>query len=708
MLININTLNLYIKINEILVLSVRFVMNKIIKNFLILFSCVSICFGCSCNSNNDIVIYKNFYDKDMTTFNYILSNEYQNISTIANMIDGLVENDKYGNIVPSIASSWNEEIIDNKQIWTFHLKNNVYWSDYKGNKHSLVTAHDFVTTIKYSLNYSVSSNNYSLPSNLLENGLNYYNGTLTKHYDYNDVLSKINSLQENDKNNELLFYQNIKDVFDMCNSTNKCTDNFNDVGIKALDDFTLQFTLDNPVPYFLSTLTFYVFLPTSESFIRKIGFNNFGTNKATLLYNGAYLLSNYYHSSRIELVKNENYWDKENVFIDKIILTKSLNYHSDAYTRLSYEAGNINEFSLSKSDEKGWKKYVGDTFNSPIGDNTYVSSSPTNFTAYYLVFNQNRSYNSSNLTNQEIDVANKALKNANFRKSLIHGLNKDLYFNNEQNTKISSIVPKEFITYNSKDYNNYLIETYSNKNNISLNDSIELFEKDVLFDLQKSEYYLTLALNELNLNKEQLPIKIEYTYFYNSEYTNYDKVRIKTWNAALNGCSDVNNCTYDKIEIIYNDDIKSMSDLDNAFYNKEYNITCIGIYPDYNDPTTYLNAFSSTGELKQYLNNEDTGYIDESLNEIKNYYNQSDLNTRYLLCSELEYHIIFELGLIYPLSLKGNTQQIVVSDLVPFTKMKASYGLSPFKFKHRKIRTKTYTQEDIKKLKQEYEEGMKQ
>ena len=47
----------------------------------------------------------------------------------------------------------------------------------------------------------------------------------------------------------------------------------------------------------------------------------------------------------------------------------------------------------------------------------------------------------------------------------------------------------------------------------------------------------------------------------------------------------------------------------------------------------------------------------------------------------------------------------MVSDLVPFLKMKASYGLSPFKFKHRKIRTTTYTQEDIKRLKEEYEKG---
>ena len=109
-------------------------------------SCILLC-SCSCKKEDTSVVYKNFYTQDVTTFNYMTTNEYQDIIRIANLVDGLVENDKYGNIVPSIAKSWKSEIIDGKQVWTFYLKDDVYWSDYKGNKHSLVTAEDFVTTL---------------------------------------------------------------------------------------------------------------------------------------------------------------------------------------------------------------------------------------------------------------------------------------------------------------------------------------------------------------------------------------------------------------------------------------------------------------------------------------------------------------------------------------------------------------------------------
>ena len=128
--------------------------------------------GCSFDSDKNLAVYRNYYEQDVTTFNYILTNDYHDIIRIANLVDGLVENDKYGNIVPSIARSWSSEIKEGKQIWTFKLKENVYWSNYLGEKYSLVTAHDFVTTLKYSLNYNTKSNNYTLAGNLIENAMN--------------------------------------------------------------------------------------------------------------------------------------------------------------------------------------------------------------------------------------------------------------------------------------------------------------------------------------------------------------------------------------------------------------------------------------------------------------------------------------------------------------------------------------------------------
>ncbi len=684
-------------------------MKKFLSFPLLLLIVFSFCCACSCSKDDNLIVYRNYYDQDVTTFNYMITNEYQDIIHIANFVDGLVENDKYGNIVPSIANSWEDEIVDGKQIWTFYLKDNVYWSDYNGDKYALVTAHDFVTSLKYSLNYNSKSNNYNLAGSLLENGLNYYHATLINNFDYAEVTSTIERLRSEDNVSELSYYENIKNIFDSCLASGQCIDDFSIVGIKALDDFTLQFTLTKPIPYFLSALTYYSFLPANDRFIEEIGFNNFGTSEKTLLYNGAYLLDTYSHNSRIEYIKNHNYWDKDNVFIDKLVFTKSIAFHSAGYTRIAYESGNIDEFVVNSLDEKGWNKYVlgsdatGDE-NNPKGNNTYVSNKVNNFTTYYLIFNQNRThYNYSILTKEENLLANKALQNVSFRRALTHLLNRSYYFNNDLNLMISSIVPEGFINLDDKDYYEYFVEEYSMKNGISYEEASLKFSLDPLYEYDLGQYYLNIALEELNLNENSLPIKIEYTYYYDENYINYDKSRIDKWNRALNGCNNTDPCTYDKVMIVYNDAVNSINDFNIAFMNKEYNATIIGLYPDYNDPTTYLSSFSSYGELNSYINNNNTTKIDSYLDSINNHYD--NLVERYKLCAQLEYYLIFEQSLVIPLALKYSNKQIVVSNLVPFERMTASYGLSPFKYKYRKKRTKDYTQEEIATLKQKYIEG---
>ena len=61
--------------------------------------CIITCSSCSCKKEENLIVYRNFYDQDVTSFNYLSTNKYQDMTRIANLIDGLVENDKYGNIV---------------------------------------------------------------------------------------------------------------------------------------------------------------------------------------------------------------------------------------------------------------------------------------------------------------------------------------------------------------------------------------------------------------------------------------------------------------------------------------------------------------------------------------------------------------------------------------------------------------------------------
>ena len=648
---------------------------------------------------------KKFGAREKATF----SNE--ELIRIANLVDGLVENDKYGNIVPSIASSWENKMVDGKQVWTFYLKRDVYWSDYKGNTYGLVTANDFVTSMKYILNYSTGSENYYLPSHLIENAENYYNGTLISNYSLDFINNKINELTASDNRNQLSYYLNIKKVFQKCDLSNTCTTNFDDVGIKAIDDFTLQYTLSKPVPYFLSSLTHYSFLPANDDFINSIGFNNFGTSKTNLLYSGGYLLKDYYHSSRLEYIKNPNYWDKDNIFIDKLIFTKALNYRSPNYDRLSYETGNITEFVLSRADEEGWKKYVtgsdsSGNINNPVGYNTYMSDSPSNFITYYLVYNQNRSnHNQTTLSLEEIDIANIALQNNNFRKALNYSLNRSNYIGDDTVSALSSIVPEKFISYENKDYFDYFIEQYAERNNITIDDAAIKLQSDPFYDISLGNYYLDLSLKELNIGKENLPIKLEFSYYFDDETAIKNKKMIESWNTELNGCSSTENCTFDKVEIVFNNTITSSNSFSIASRTQEYNISIIGIYPDFNDPTAYLNAFSTTGELYPYINHN-SHYIDDMISSLDKHYTIDSLDARYKLASELDYSIIFEQNLILPLCLEAPLKQIIVSDLIPFQGMKSSYGLSPFKFKYKKLSSIKYNQKDIQDMREKYEENL--
>lgn len=690
-------------------------LKKIIGSILICIVSISFCCGCKKRKNPALTVYKNFYEQDITTFNYILTNNHSDYTHIANFVDGLVENDKYGNIVPSIAKSWTSAIINNKQIWTFNIRENVYWSDYNGKKYGLVTAHDFVTTLKYILNYNIKSNHYSSPASLLENGINYYNATLIENYNYDDIIKKIEKLSKNDPNGELSTYNKIKQAFDFCN-TNICSSDFSTVGVKAVSDYELQFTLENPSSYFLSVLTYCSFLPTNEQFIKEVGFNNFGTNKKYLLYSGAYILKDYFHTSKIEYIKNQNYWDKEKVYIDKIVFNRLMNYHSASYTRLAYETGNIDGFYVNPIDENGWNKYVIGNNNegsptSPIGNNTYLIEGITDFTTYHLLFNQNRINNKySSLSPEEIKISNLALSNDNFRRSLVYGLKSDLYSMSFINEITSTIIPSTFVYSNGKDYHTYFLEEYAKQNNISY---IEALNKEkqgnLLFDKNKSSQYLNLALNELNLPNNKLPIKIEFSYFYSKDYTYYDHLRIKEWNNILNGCEvSSQNCTYDKVKITFNESLSTYNDFTYAIKNDEYSLSFIGVYPNYIDPTAYLEAFGSSDILYPFLKHNKGNEIDVLLQEIQSYYKEEDIELRYKLCAELEYKIIFDYSLVLPLCIKDTTNKILVSNLMPYQRMEATYGLSPFKFKLRKLKEKDYTQQDIAQLKQEYEKGKKQ
>lgn len=115
------------------------------------------------------------------------------------------------------------------------------------------------------------------------------------------------------------------------------------LGVKAIDEYTLEVQLERPVPYFLAMTSVSIFFPQNEAFVTEQG-DQYGLEADTTLYNGPYVVSEWNHGSGFVMKKNENYWDKENVKTDTI----DVRIIKDTATAVNlYETGKLDQATLS-------------------------------------------------------------------------------------------------------------------------------------------------------------------------------------------------------------------------------------------------------------------------------------------------------------------------------------------------------------------------
>lgn len=224
-----------------------------------------------------------------------------------------ISEDENGNdtIVPGMAEKW--ETSDDGLTWTFHLRD-AQWSDGQP-----VKAEDYRYAVLRTLNPDTASS-------------------------YAFLLSPIKNADE---------YNGDKASAD-------------DVGIKAKDDKTLEITLKNPCPYFLKLTYFKVFSPQRKDIVEQYG-ETFGTEANTLVFSGPYTMKEWVHNSKVELVKNDKYWDADNVKLDGV----SMNIIAETNSRMqSLYNGSVDIGAVSKpewiekldgtNDFDVLKKYGGD------------------------------------------------------------------------------------------------------------------------------------------------------------------------------------------------------------------------------------------------------------------------------------------------------------------------------------------------------------
>ena len=178
-----------------------------------------------------------------------------------------MEYDHLGIVKPALATEWS--VSDDGLVWAFKIREGVKWYNYKGEEYAEVVAQDWVDALKYSFDPDNASSTANISYSVIKNGEAYFKGEI---------------------------------------------DNFEQVGVKAKDKYTLEYTLNHPVPYFLSMLTYCPFMPANGQFLEEVG-ESFGTDNTNILYNGAYILSAWEPQNQHEFIKNEDYWDADNVYI---------------------------------------------------------------------------------------------------------------------------------------------------------------------------------------------------------------------------------------------------------------------------------------------------------------------------------------------------------------------------------------------------------
>ncbi|MGZ4112291.1 MAG: peptide ABC transporter substrate-binding protein [Tumebacillaceae bacterium] len=204
-------------------------------------------------------------------------------------MEGLTRLDQSGKVVPGVAEKW--DVSTDGLKYTFHLRDNAKWSNGEA-----VTAKDFEYSWKRTLNPKTGAQ-YAFMVAWLKGGED-YNGGKVKTAD--------------------------------------------GVGVKAVDDKTLEVTLSRPIPFFLEQLTFPIFFPQNQKFTEAAG-DKFGADADKTLSNGPFKFTEWNHEQNAAAVKNDNYWNKDQIKLTKI----NWQFIKDTSAAVNlYEAGQLDR-SLS-------------------------------------------------------------------------------------------------------------------------------------------------------------------------------------------------------------------------------------------------------------------------------------------------------------------------------------------------------------------------
>ena len=489
-------------------------------------------------SNSDTSTFSSTFSANPTTFNYLLDYYADNTAVITNLVEGLLENDSYGNLTPALAEDWS--VSADGLTYTYKLRKDAKWYTADGEEYAPVKAQDFVTGIKY------AADNKGQAMDLIQNSIKGLNDYVTG-----------------------------------------ATNDFTTVGVKALDDYTVEYTLTRPEPYWNSKTTNSILFPVNEEFLKSKD-KEFGTlTPNSILYNGPYLLKDFTSKSSIEYVKNPHYYDHDKVTIEKVKLAyfdgsdqemTIRNFESGAYTLAGVYPNSSN---YAKTKEK-------------YQDNIVYSLQDK--TSWYFNFNVNRkAYNhTAKTTDEQKKSTQTAILNKNFRQAINFGIDRTAYSaqsNGEEaasKTLRNTLVPPTFVQIGDKTFGEVtaskLVNYGTEWSGINLADA-----QDAYFNKEKAQAKFAEAKKELEAQGVTFPIHLDVPV----DQTNKNAVSgMNSVKQTLETVLGSDNVVID-VQQLSTDDFGNVAFLAPNPAARDYDLNFDGWVGDYQDPSTYLDPFNA-------------------------------------------------------------------------------------------------------------------
>lgn len=601
------------------------------------------------------------YETDPDNLNYLTTGKAATADITSNVIDGLLENDRYGNFVPSMAEDWS--VSKDGLTYTYTLRKDAKWYTSEGEEYAEVKAQDFVTGLKYAADKK-SDGLYLVQESI--KGLDaYVKGEIT---------------------------------------------DFSQVGIKALDDYTVQYTLNKPESFWNSKTTMGVLAPVNEEFLNSKG-EDFakGTDSSSILYNGPFLLKSIVAKSSVEFAKNPNYWDKDNVHIDKVKLSfwdgQDTNKPTEAFKDGSFTMARLFPTSASYTEtEKAFKDNI-----------VYTQQDSTTYLVGTNIDRQSYKY-TSKTTDEEKTSTKKALLNKDFRQALAFGFDRTAYASQVNGasgaTKLlrNLFVPPTFVQADGKNFGEMVkdkLVTYGDEwSNVNLDDA-----QDGLYNADKAKAEFAKAKTALQAEGVKFPIHLDMPV----DQTNTTKVqRVQSFKQSLEATLGSENVVVD-IQQLQKDDVLNITYFAETAAGEDWDISDnVGWSPDFADPSTYLDIIKpSVGEnTKTYLgfdsgtNNaaaKQVGLEDYEKMVVEAGEEVSDVSKRYEKYAAVQAWLT-DSALIIPTTSK--TGRPMLSKMVPFTLPFAYSGnkgtSEALLYKYLDVQDKPVTAEEYQKAQEKW------